>query len=234
MNRLSPLLIAVLVVGLIAIAPNAEAQVVDPMPPPTPDEMRAERELMQQRVDRFDRGLVTAETAVERIREPEVRADVQQRLQDIRQRQQAWEQDWTAFQEVTPEQFHERRAVIDDRLTTLERDIVEARLRAAVTPAEFRAVSQEYLDLQREAIQRHHERLAELPSEARAEAAWELIQLRGQFDALHRQHVMMQHVPQARFVVIRPEFTTTLPAFHADVQRMDFEWRMHPDLVAGV
>jgi hypothetical protein len=231
MNILPRLLIAALVVCLIAVAPSAVAQ-VDTAPPPTEEQLRMERELMQQRADRFERGLVLAETRVERIRDAEVRADVQARLRDIRERQAAWQQDWTAFRTVPPAEFHQRRTTIDQRLTDLEVAALEARLAAAVTPAEFRQVAQEYRTLHRDMIRDHSARLRELPRDRRAEAAWALIQLRSDYDELDRQLMRMERVPPARFAELRPQFVVRLPQFHARLARTDYEWRLHQDGIA--
>jgi len=217
MTRQSPLLLAALCMGLL-LAPAALAQT----PPPTPPmdmhaDMQQQRTAMTDRMQRMDRDWQDYERRVGAIRDTQRRTAAQQQMEQMRTQRDALRQDMTALGTMQGEQAMTRQREIQQRMGEMDSALYEARLGAAETRDAYRQTVDARMRDYSDRIGQHSGRLQHIPENRRAEAAYELIRLRGRHDNLMRQHRGMARMDQTRFTAQRDAMTRDLAAFDRDV-----------------
>jgi hypothetical protein len=207
-----------LLLAVLLAAPQAFAQV--PQTAQTDQaRMQQERTEMQQRADRFDRTFTDLERRSAALRDANLRTEQDRELDRLRQEREALRTDMERLGTATGDQYHTHRRQVMERMDNLEHGAFQARLRTAQTREDFRRAVRDRLDAQQRMFDERHRHLTQLDDDARAEAAFDMIQHRRQFDQLQRDWHRMGRADQAAFNQMRQQYTTQLRDFDRDYRR---------------
>ncbi|MDX1530596.1 MAG: hypothetical protein R3362_03640 [Rhodothermales bacterium] len=188
-----------LVLSLLLLAVPASAQApadsTDQVELPDPSEPMVEPEPMPEPMDE-------PEPVAEPMTEPEPMADPTE---------DAMTGEGQVNVEGTPRMGGTTEVEMQDTSAELQSSLEAARSRTA-----FRRVANERLDAYEEHLEHMHDHLETLPAAERADAAYELIRLRRQYDDLGQRQRRMR---SGEFEAMRGELTRDLTQFDAELHR---------------
>lgn len=215
---------SLLVALALLVTPAALAQVTTAHPvttatqtPTTEAEIEHNSAMMSQTMARMDRDFQDFERRLGSVRDQQARTAAQQRADQMRTQRETLRTDMDALGTLEGDEALTRQREVRQRMDEMDSALFEARLGIATTRDTYRQMTADRLRLMSDRLNHHSERLGDIPRENRAEAAYEMIQLRTRHDALARQHRDMARSSEAAFGTQRDAYTRDWTEYERDV-----------------
>jgi hypothetical protein len=202
--------------------------------PPTAEQMRILRTDLDERLVFIDTEITTVEGRIGALPAGTERTDLETRLATLRTERDALHRDVAALEGVPAAEFYAGYEPVGQRLARLESEFHGISLAAIPGRRPYITMGEQTLEAQRQRIAEMNRQLDALPADQRAEVAYELIQLRSQYDEAWRLHQRMRFAPMARFNVLRDDFATAIAQLQTDVQLAHVQMAVSGHLTADV